>query len=177
MSEHNYPPPPPSGQVPPPQPQGQPQQQPQTIIVKQSSGTWWKLLLALCFLFVLGVGGCMALIGGVATEVDTINREAEQNRTTDEALIQDNSTITTCELSSFDTAKATVEFTNPLDEKKGWISIEVAFTNAENVVVGSGLVIFENLEAGQTARGEATAWDLASNTESVTCAVTDGSIL
>ena len=150
----------------------------QTIIVQQQkSGTWWKVLLGLFLMFVLLVGGCLALIGGAANEVSTAIGESEERRETDDALVEDNAVITSCVLGDFGTAAATVELDNPLDEEKGFIFIEVSFFNADQAVVGSGNVVFENLSPGQKAIGEATAFDLADGTEAVTCEVSDGSVL
>ena len=163
-------------QLPPPAPGQGPVPQ-QTIIIQQKKGgTWWKVLLGIFVMFVVGVGGCMALIGGAANEVANSIDEAEDQRAADEALVEDNAVITSCEVGDFGTATATVEFTNPLDEEKGYISIEVGFLDDEGTAVGSGIVSFENLSAGQKAVGEATSFDLADGTTSVTCEVTDGTV-
>lgn len=151
---------------------------PQTIVVQQKKGgTWWKILLGMFLMLVLLAGGCIALIGGTANELSTAIEEAEDERSADEALVEDTAVITSCGLGEFGTAEATVEFENPLDEEKGYISIEVSFMNADGAVVGSGTVVFENLSPGQKAIGEATSFDLADGTESVTCEVTDGTVL
>ncbi len=161
----------------PPPPSGAPVP-PQTIIIQQKKGgTWWKVLLVLFGLFVLGVGGCVAVIGGAANEMSNSIEEAEDRRTSDEALVEDNAVITACTIGDFGTGSATVEFTNPLAEEKGYISIEVSFLDDDGTVVGSGSVTFENLSPGQKAIGEATAFDLAEGTSSVSCEVTDGTVL
>ncbi len=163
--------------LPPPAP-GQGPIPPQTIIIQQKKGgTWWKVLLVLFGLMVLGIAGCTALLSGAANEVSKSIDEAEDQRATDEALVEDNAVITSCDVADFGTATATVEFTNPLDEEKGYISIEVGFLDGEGAVVGSGIVSFENLSPGQKAVGEATAFDLADGTTSLSCEVTDGTVL
>ncbi|MEZ5378827.1 MAG: FxLYD domain-containing protein [Acidimicrobiales bacterium] len=162
--------------LPPPAP-GQGPIPPQQIIIQQKKGgTWWKVLLVLFGLLVLGTAGCVALIGGAAKEVSDSIDEAEDQRAADEALVEDNAVVTACVLAEFGTATATVEFTNPLDEEKGYVSIEVGFLDDEGTVVGSGTVVFENLSPGQKAVGEATAFDLADGTTSVNCEVTDGTV-
>jgi hypothetical protein len=127
-------------------------------------------------MLVLLAGGCLALLGEAAEDLSTAIDEAEDQRQSDEALVEDNATITNCGLGDFGTATATVEFENPLDEEKGYISIEVSFLNPDGAVVGSGTVAFENLSPGQKAIGEATSFDLADGTTEVTCEVTDGTV-
>lgn len=70
-----------------------------------------------------------------------------------------------------------MELTNPLGEEKGWISVELNFLDASGTVVGSGSATFENLAAGQKARGEATAFDLADGAEVASCEVADATVL
>ena len=72
-------------------------------------------------------------------------------------------------------ATATVVFTSPFDEEKGFISVEVSFYDDDDVVVGSGAVVFENPSPGETGRGDAVS-SVADGTTSVRCAVTDGSV-
>jgi len=143
---------------------------------KKGMSTAVKVLIAFGVLFVLGLGGCVALIGAAGNAVSEGIEEVADERQADEALVEDSSTITNCEVGEFGTAVATVEFTNPLPEEKGYISIEINFLEGDTVV-GSGSAVFENLSPGQKAVGEATAFDLVEGVTSVTCEVVDGSVL
>lgn len=154
--------------MPPPQPMHSPQSEPP----KQGMSTAVKVLLGLVGLMVLGCMGCGAVLMLAGSAADTV----AQQRDDDEALVEDNAKITNCEVGEFNTAVATVEFTNPLDEEKGYIAIEVNFLDGDTVV-GSGTATFENLSPSQKAVGEATAFDLAEGTTNVSCEVVDGTIL
>lgn len=57
------------------------------------------------------------------------------------------------------------------------VSIALAWTIQKATPCQPGTVVFENLSPGQKAIGEATSFDLADGTGSVTCEVTDGAVL
>ncbi len=160
----------------PPQPGG-PGPQPQTIIVQEKKkGSAGKIILGLFLFLMLGLVGCIALVATAANEAGEAIDEAQDQRAADEAAVEDNAIITSCEVGDNGWGEVAIEFTNPLDEEKGFIGIEVNFLDGD-VVVGSANVNFENLGPGQTARGEGTALDLAEGTTDVTCEVVDGTIL
>lgn len=164
---------PPSQQFTPPPPAGPPEAAPQ-----QQGGipTAVKVLIILFVFLVLGVGGCIALIETVGEDIGNNIEEFQNELEASEQLVQDAAILSDCELGEFGTAKVTVDMTNPLDEAKGFIFVEVNFFDGDTVV-GSGTAIFENLDAGQSAVGEATAFDLADGVTSVRCEVVDGSTL
>lgn len=160
--------PPPQQFAPPPQvasPQAAPPQ-------KGGVPTAVKVLIGLLVVLVLGFAGCIALIEAVGDNLNELQDEIESS----EQLVQDAAKLSNCELGEFGTAKVTVDITNPFDETKGFIFVEVNFLDGDTVV-GSGTAIFENLDAGQSAVGEATAFDLADGVTSVRCEVVDGSAL
>jgi hypothetical protein len=142
---------------------------------RKSSGTWWKVLLGLFLLFVLGVGGCIALFVTAADEIIEAAGELERIETQGEDIVEETAVITACALGELGLATATVVFTSPFDEEKGFISVEVSFYDDDDVVVGSGAVVFENLSPGETGRGDAVS-PVADGTTSVRCAVTDGTV-
>ena len=147
------------------------------VVVEQRKSRAGRIVLFILLGFVVLIGGCMALVVGAANEAaDSLEASADQ-RADDEALVEDNATITGCEVSNLDWGTVTVEFTNPLDEEKGYISIEVNFLDADDVVVGSATVVFENLSPGQTAIGEGTAFDLVEGADLDRCEVVDGTVL
>lgn len=142
---------------------------------RKSSGTWWKVLLVLFLLFVLGVGGCIALFATAADEIIEAAGEFERIETEGEQIVEETAVITACSLGELGQATATVVFTSPFDEEKGFVRVEVGFYDDGDVVVGSGTVVFENLSPGETGRGDVVA-SVAEGTTSVRCAVTDGSV-
>ncbi len=150
-----------------------PQAAPQFIVPeapkKGGMGTALKMVLVL---MVLGLGGCLALVAAVGNNMEIRVDELARN----EELVQDNATITECGINQLGWGKAVVEFTNPFEEEKGFISVEINFLS-DDVVVGSAAAVFQNLSAGQKAVGEAIAFDLVDGTAGVTCEIVDGAVL
>ena len=168
--------------MPPNQPPGQqplaPGQQPQVVYVEapRKKGKAGKILLGILIGLVALVAGCVALVGSAANEVSQELDASVDRRQADEALVEDTAT---CELSAsanpYWTGK--VVFESPLDEEKGFITIEVAFLDSEGSQVDSGSVTFENLSPGQKALGEVTGFSIPEGSTPVECKITDGSIL
>ncbi len=173
MSNDITPPIPPNGGPTPPAPG----QQPQVVVVEQRKSRAGRIVLFILLGFVLLIGGCVALIGTAADQAADSIQESIDERAADEALVEDNATITACGVGDNGWGLATVEFTNPLDEEKGFISVEINFLDANDVVLGSGTVRFENLSPGQSAVGEATAFDLVDGADVDRCEVVDGTVL
>lgn len=149
---------------------------PQVVYVEKKRGSALKWLAIIGIVLLVLLGGCMALLASAA---DSIGEELEQQqdqRESDEQLVQDNAQITSCDNGDFG-GKVTVEFTNPLPEEKGYISVEINFFDASDVVIGDAIVTFENLEPGQMARGEGTAFNLPDDSVVARCEVVDGTIL
>lgn len=165
------PPPPPGMGV--PAPSAPP---PQTVIVQQKSNRGCLYaVLAVIALAVIGCVGTVVIIATAADEVvDTFVDVLEEN----EQLVIDNTEILRCEKAPVnDWGEVTVEFTSPFDEEKGFITIEINFLDPDDVVVGSANVVLQNLEPGQTAREDATAFDLGDGAEIDRCVVADASAL
>ena len=176
------PPPPPAAGVPaPPTPPTSPTppavpMQPQTVVVQQKSNRGCLYaLLAVIALAVIGCVGTVVIIATAADEVvDTFVEVLEEN----ERLVIENTKILRCEKAVVsDWAEVSIEFTSPFDEEKGFISIEINFLDPEDVVVGSATVVLENLEPGQTAREDATAFGLSDGAEVDRCVIADASAL
>ncbi|MFW2381468.1 MAG: DUF2510 domain-containing protein [Acidimicrobiales bacterium] len=136
---------------------------------KGGMGTALKVLLVL---MVVGLGGCLALVASVGNNIEVRVDELARN----EELVQDSATITECGITELRWGKAVVEFTNPFEEERGFISVEINFLS-NDVVVGSAVVVFENLSPGQKAIGEAIAFDLVRDTTAVSCEIVDGAVL
>lgn len=150
-----------------------PQAAPQFIVPEAPKeggmGTALKMVLVL---MVLGLGGCLALVAAVGNNMEVRVDELARN----EELVQDNATITECGINQLGWGKAVVEFMNPFEEEKGFISVEINFMS-DDVVVGSAAAVFQNLSAGQKAVGEAIAFDLVDGTAAVTCEIVDGAVI
>lgn len=161
----------------PPPPSGG-QQPPQVVYVEQEKKSKKKgCLIGAVVALALLLGGCVASIALVGGATDEIIQEQQDQRAEDEALVEDNAVILRCEMNeSLSWPEVDIEFTNPLDEEKGFISVEVNVLDPENVVVGSAVVIFENLGPGQKARGTGSFVDFVDGSEVGECVVTDGTI-
>ena len=174
-------PPPPGGYEPQQPGYGQQQPQPQTIIVQQEKKSRKGCWIALALVLVIGLGGCiasLALVGEVAESVDESLQESQNERDAQKDAVEDAVDITMCGVS--DTTgwgEVTIEFTSPLDEEKGFINIEINFFDADDAVVGSGTVNFENIEPGQKAIGEGIAVDLVEGASVARCEVVDSTVL
>lgn len=144
---------------------------------KKGMSTTLKVVLIVLGVFTLLGAGCVAVVSLAANDVVNELEELDDKRAADEALIEDNTKLIACDKNSSGYWKADVEFTNPLDEEKGYFSIEINFLDPDGAVIGDAVVIFENLKAGQKAKGEAISLEEFPGVENITCEVVDGSVL
>jgi hypothetical protein len=144
------------------------------LVPKKKRAKWpWVLLAVL----VLGLGGCIAIVASAGQTISDAVDDYDEDQAAQKTAVEGAVTITECridEITGF--GKASLEFVNPLDETKGYISIEISFLDGDTVV-GSGSVLFENLAPGQKAKADATSIDVAGAPASVTCKVVDSSVL
>ena len=153
---------------PAPDSNGQPQQQ--IVYVEKKRGGLLRTLLIVGGVCLFLMVGCVVVISMTANEViETIESE--------DANAIAAAKVTSCQEASFGLGEATVEFTNPFDEEKGWVSFEISYFDPSGVVIGSGNVIFENIGPGVTARGSATSLDLADDSEVARCEIADVTVL
>jgi len=121
---------------------------------------------------ILGVVGCTALL---SEGIDGAIEESEAASERDEQIVVDATTITNCGLEDGFGA-VSVEFVNPLEEEKGFISIEINFLSDDDTVIGSASFFLENVGAGQKAVESSTFNTIADGFEIASCEVADGSI-
>lgn len=128
--------------------------------------TVMKIALGVVLAFVLLIGGCMALIGGAANEIDKSIKE-------DTAAAMSDVKLTDCGgYDVLDGPKAKVQIKNSGDAVQDYY-VEVTFYDKDENTLGTGNASIENLKPGKTWKGDVTSLDQVKPHVDFTCKVTD----
>lgn len=125
-----------------------------------------KVVLGIIIASVLLVGGCVALIGGAASEIDKSIKE-------DTAQAMKDVKITDCGgYDILDGPKASVDIKNGSDETQSYY-VEVTYYDMKDNTIGTGSASIENLKPGKKWSGDVTSLDTVKKHVDFTCKVTD----
>lgn len=123
-----------------------------------------NVILGLVLLFILGVVGCTALLGGAAKKAsDDIDKSKQQAA---KEVVLDN-----CRTTSIG-KEASGTVTNGSSKRSNY-AIEVSFVDKDGNQVDSSAALVSNVEPGQRADWSAQSADDSAKTSEVSCKVVD----